>query len=115
MTPNNETRCKNWLMKRMTGGTGILPAGYCDNSQGDVVEQMTATGFDFEPLPSGNVLIEFFGDDGVTINSQVVTRECLARIPVVAHAFFLAVEKGPDAASDFLKGMAAVEGKRDAR
>ena len=25
-----------------------------------------ATGFDFEPLPDGNVLIELFGDDGVT-------------------------------------------------
>ncbi len=50
MTPNNETYCKKWLMKRMTGGTGILPDGYFDNSQGksdgDAVEQVTATGFD---------------------------------------------------------------------
>jgi hypothetical protein len=27
-----------------------------------------ATGFDFEPLPDGNVLIEFFGDDDLTCN-----------------------------------------------
>jgi len=29
-----------------------------------------ATGFDFEPLPDGNLLVEFYGDDGVTITSQ---------------------------------------------
>jgi hypothetical protein len=39
-----------------------------------------ATGFDFEPLPDGNVLIEFFGDDGNTINAQVVTAELGNRI-----------------------------------
>ena len=32
-----------------------------------------ATGFDFEPLPDGNVLIEFFGGDGKTFNVQVIT------------------------------------------
>ena len=72
---------------------------------------MTATGFDFEPLPNGDVLIEFCGDDGVTINSQAVTKECLTRIPVVAHALFLAVEEGTDAALEFLNHLNKREGK----
>jgi hypothetical protein len=66
---------------------------------------MTATGFDFEPLPTGDVLIVFHGDDGLTINTQVITRECLTRIPVVAHAFFLAVEEGKEAALAYLDHM----------
>ena len=32
---------------------------------------MIATGFDFEPLPNGDVLIEFCGDDGVMFNTRV--------------------------------------------
>ncbi len=42
-----------------------------------------ATDFDFEPLPDGNVLIKFFGDNGVTVHKQVITRDCLAAIPIV--------------------------------
>ena len=71
-----------------------------------------ATGFDFEPLPNGNVLIQFFADDGTTINTQIITKEGLARLPVVVHAFFLAVEKGKDAAIKFLDGVTASEGGR---
>jgi hypothetical protein len=63
---------------------------------------MTATGFDFEPLPTGDVLIQFFGDDGVVFNSQIITRECLTRIPIVAKATFIAIENGQDAALAFL-------------
>jgi len=70
---------------------------------------MTATGFDFEPLPNGDVLIEFHGNDGVTINSQIITRECLVRLPVVVHALFLAVEEGKEAAQAFLDGVNASE------
>lgn len=71
---------------------------------------MTATGFDFEPLPTGDVLIEFFGCDGKTFNTQVITRECLARLPVVVNAFFLAVDQGPEAAVAFLDDVASREG-----
>jgi len=70
---------------------------------------MTATGFDFEPLMSG-VLIPFFGDDGQTVNTQVITKGGICRLPVVAHAFFLAVEMGQDAALAFFKGVTAREG-----
>jgi hypothetical protein len=48
-----------------------------------------ATGFDFEPLPNGGVFIEFFGDDGVPFNTQIISKECLIRIPVVAHAVLI--------------------------
>ena len=75
---------------------------------------MTATGFDFEPLPTGDVLIEFFGDDGKPINTQVITKDGLARLPVVVHAFFLTVQVGPDAALAFLNGVTVREGDRHA-
>jgi len=71
-----------------------------------------ATGFDFEPLPTGDVLLQFFGDDGTTINTQVITKEGLARLPVVIHAFFLALESGKDAALAFLDGVTTREGGR---
>ncbi len=70
---------------------------------------MTATGFDFEPLPNGDVLIRFFGDDGVVFNSQIITRECLARIPVVAHALFVAVEEGKETALAYLNAMSMLD------
>lgn len=62
----------------------------------------SATGFDLEPLPNSDVLIRFQADDGTTINTQIVTREVLCRLPVVVHAFFLAVNEGEEAARDFL-------------
>ena len=70
---------------------------------------MTATGFDFEPLPNGDVMMQFIRDDGNTVNTQIMTRECLARLPVVVHAFFLAVEKGKDEALQFLNSITAEE------
>ena len=73
---------------------------------------MTATGFDFEPLPNGDVLIEFHAEDGVTFNTQVITRECLARLPVVVHAFFLAVEKGNDEALKILTSITSEKGQQ---
>ena len=41
------------------------------------MKERIATGFDFEPLPDGNVLIEFYGDDGKTFNKQVITPDVL--------------------------------------
>ncbi len=76
---------------------------------------MTATGFDFEPLPSGDVLIQFFADDGKKIKTPLITREGLVRLPVVVHAFFLAVEQGQEVALDFLKNMAAVKANHEWR
>jgi len=77
----------------------------------DSTERLVATGFDLEPLPTDDVLIQFFADDGKTINAQVITREALARLPVVVHAFFLVVDQGQDAALAFLSGVTAREGE----
>ena len=46
-------------------------------------DSVMATAFAFEPLLDGNVLIEFFGDDGKTINTQIVTAEVIRRMPLV--------------------------------
>ncbi len=56
-----------------------------------------ATGFDFEPLKDGNVLIEFFGDDGHTFNTQVVTSEVLRSLPMVAMLTMVAMRDGMEA------------------
>lgn len=61
-----------------------------------------ATGFDCEPLPDGNVLIEFFGDDGKTFNTQVVTRDLIQNMPVIATLTEVAIERGPDAVRELV-------------
>lgn len=38
-----------------------------------------ATGFDIEPLPTGEILIEFSDNDDVTFNSQVMISECSSK------------------------------------
>ncbi len=56
-----------------------------------------ASGFDLEPLPNGNVLIEFFGDDGKTFNKQIVTPSVVMNLPLVATLTGVALREGPDA------------------
>jgi hypothetical protein len=62
-----------------------------------------ASGFDFEPLPDGNVLIEFFGDDGRTINQQIVTGEVVRRMPLVAALLDVAMRMGLDVAREIVE------------
>jgi hypothetical protein len=62
-----------------------------------------ATGFDFQPLPDGNVSIEFVSDDGQTINRQVVTGDVLRSIPLVAILTEVALQKGPDVAKEIME------------
>jgi hypothetical protein len=57
-----------------------------------------ATGFDCEPLPDGNVLLEFFGDDGVTFNVQVVTASVVESMRLVAILTGVAMREGVEAA-----------------
>jgi hypothetical protein len=71
-----------------------------------------ATGFDFEPLPDGNVLIEFFGDDGRTFNKQVVTADVLGRIPLVAILTDIAIKQGPDVAKEIMEKLKVGDGGR---
>jgi hypothetical protein len=56
-----------------------------------------ATGFDLEPLADGTVLIEFYGDDGETCNTQVVTADVVESMPLVASLTGVALREGPDA------------------
>lgn len=62
-----------------------------------------ATGFDFQPLPDGNVLIEFFADDGKTFNSQIVTPSVIDSMPLVAALLKVALSKGPDVAREIVE------------
>ena len=50
----------------------------------DGLQTKIATGFDLEPLADGNVLIEFFDDDGITFNKQVVTAIVVRSMPLIA-------------------------------
>jgi hypothetical protein len=56
-----------------------------------------ATGFDLQPLPDGNVLIEFYGDDGKTFNSQIVPREVVEGMPAVASLTLVYMDQGAEA------------------
>ncbi len=64
-----------------------------------------ATGFDFEPLANGNVLIEFFGDDGKTFNTQVITAEVLKSLPVVANLTLVAMTDGVEGVKGIMAAM----------
>ena len=64
-----------------------------------------ATGFDFEPLPNGNVLIEYYGDAGETFNTQVVTREVLEGMPAVVALTLVCVDQGPDAVKKIMESV----------
>ena len=71
-----------------------------------------ASGFTFAPLPDGNVLIEFFGDDGkTTINKQIVTAEVIRRMPLVAALLDVAVRKRPEVAREIVVRL-NLEGER---
>lgn len=61
-----------------------------------------ATGVELAPLPGGDVLVEFFGEDGRPMSSQVVTMEVVASLPLVSAALGAALRDGPDAARAFL-------------
>jgi hypothetical protein len=67
-----------------------------------------ATGFNFQPLPDGNLLIEFCGDDGNTLNEQVVTAEVVKRIPFVAVMTEVALQKGPDVAKKIMEELSQI-------
>jgi len=66
-----------------------------------------ATGFDFEPQSDGNVLIEFFGDDGVTFNKQIVTPSVIRHFPLVAALTDVALRHGPTVAREIMEKLAA--------
>lgn len=61
-----------------------------------------ATGFDLEPLPDGNVLVEFCGDDGKTVNKQIVTANVVSNMPVVATLTGVVLREGVDTLKEIL-------------
>jgi hypothetical protein len=69
----------------------------------DGTQRKTATGFDLEPLADGNVLKEFYGDDGQTCNSQVVRVEVLRTLPVIASLTEIALLEGPAAVGEIMQ------------
>ena len=72
-----------------------------------------ATGFDFEPLADGNVLIEFYGDDGKTFNMQVVTSSVVESMPLVASLAGVALREGPDAVKEIIAKLSEREEKEE--
>lgn len=62
-----------------------------------------ATGFDFEPQSDGNVLVEFFGDDGETFNAQVITPDVMKSMALVSALTDAALRKGPHVAAEIMK------------
>jgi hypothetical protein len=62
-----------------------------------------ATGFDMEPLGNGNILIEFCGDNGVTFNKQVITREVLECMPAVIPLILVCLDQGVDEVERIMK------------
>ena len=72
-------------MGRGEGGEVDFRRNQTTGERGMTMCKPLATGFDFEPLPDGNVLIEFFGDDGKTFNTQVITGEAFSHMPMAAY------------------------------
>jgi hypothetical protein len=64
-----------------------------------------ATGFELQPLADGNVLVEFHDDHGETLNSQIVTAEVVASMPIVANLTGLTLTQELDAIKAMLGGV----------
>ena len=72
-----------------------------------------ATGFDFEPLPDGNIRIEFQDDDGKSFNTQFMTRDAFIRIPLVAFITLMAMGQGKEVAEKLVGIMRTAEEAED--
>jgi hypothetical protein len=72
-----------------------------------------ATSFEFEPQPDGSVVIEFFDDDGNTINFQVMSRNAFQKIPLAAFVTTTTMELGPEVAKKLILMLRAAEEAED--
>lgn len=59
-----------------------------------------ATGFACQPLPDGNVLIEFHDDGGATTSSQIVSADLLMHLPMVVRLTLAVMDQGAVAGTD---------------
>jgi hypothetical protein len=57
-------------------------------------------------MSDGNVLIEFFGEDGSTLGHQVVTPKVINSMPLVAVLTQVALAKGPEVAKEIMAKLA---------
>ena len=73
------------------------------------MSQQIAIGFDLEPLPDGNVLIEFHGEDGKTFNSQIITREVVEGMPAVVCLTLVYMDQGKEAVKKLMEEMTKKE------
>src|SRR5579864_2734958 len=74
-----------------------------------------ATGFDFQPLDDGNLLIEFIVDDGKAFNTQVVTPDVMNNMAMVSVLTNVALKKGPQVAQEIMGKLAADRDKQKRR
>ena len=71
------------------------------------------TDFEFDLQRDGTVLVEFCDDDGITLNSQVITHDAFKRIPLAAFFVLTAMDLGPEVAKKLLPIMRAAEEAED--
>lgn len=87
---------------------GICTSVLGNNAKENQMTDRIATGFDLEPLATGNVLIEFFGDDGKTFNTQVVTREMIESMPAVVGLTLVCMDQGREAVKKIMESVRPV-------
>lgn len=56
-------------------------------------EPKHASGYDFEPLPDGRFLLEFYAEDGYTFAEAIVSRDQLEKIPAAVAAILTYLEE----------------------
>lgn len=61
-----------------------------------------ATGVEFQPLPDGTFQIEFFDDDGESLQQQIMDLAVVKSIPTLAQATLIAASVGIIPAVTFL-------------
>jgi hypothetical protein len=66
-----------------------------------------ATAFQFQPLADGDVLVEFFGGDGRTCNTQVINGQAFRHLPILAYVAQVAVGQGARAAAKMMDELKA--------
>lgn len=55
-----------------------------------------ASGMDFEILPDGRVQIEFYGEDGHTLHTQIIEQKVIHSLPVAANLVRIALACGTE-------------------
>ncbi len=62
-----------------------------------------ATAFEFQILADGNVLVEFFGSDAKTCNTQVIAGQAFAYLPILAYVTQVGIGQSAEAAKKMME------------